>query len=267
MFLETESSRTVRSENLDELYEAENMVDEVEDVHNRYTVEVVSGRTGGSSHSSSLSWFDDFGDIRPSVVGVVGIISLIIAVIVFATLIKRKTAPRGRFMKWLREYLNFRTVFISSIIKLVYVFLAVFLTIMSVVIMFQGRDDTVLTMILVGLATMILGNILLRIMMEFTMALIVVWENTSDIRGVLVKDEERPEEKKPKESKEKKKDELVAKEQGTRQRTEVTETTETVQPDGSAQVIETEQNEVVAPEVVTPEASQPEVPQNPLANV
>ena len=101
-------------------------------------------------------------------------------------------------MKWLREYLNFRSILISGIIKFVYIFLAVLLTIMSVVVMCQGRDETILPMIGVGLAMMVFGNIFLRIMMELTMAIIMMWDNTSDIRGVLVKEEERTEDIEPK---------------------------------------------------------------------
>ena len=102
-------------------------------------------------------------------------------------------------MRWLREFLNFRSILIAGIIKFLYVFLAVVLTITSVIVMFQGRDDTALTMILIGLAMLIIGNILLRITMELTMAIISMWDNTSDIRGVLVKEDEKPIEKTPKE--------------------------------------------------------------------
>ena len=53
-----------------------------------------------------------------------------------------------------------------------------------------GRDDTVLPMILSGLAVIILGNIVLRLMMEGMMIMIGMWENTSDMRAVMVKNEE-----------------------------------------------------------------------------
>ena len=100
----------------------------------------------------------------------------------------------------MREFLNFRSILIAGIIKFLYIFLAVLLTIMSIVVMCQGRDDMVLVMILVGLAIMIFGNLFLRIMLELTMAIIMMWENTSDMRAALVKEEERPEEEESKES-------------------------------------------------------------------
>ena len=91
--------------------------------------------------------------------------------------------------------MNFRSIVIAGIIKFLYAFLATFLTIMSIVVMFQGKDDSVLTMIIAGLLIMIVGNVLLRVVMEMSMALIVVWGNTSDIRRVMMKEEEQPEEK------------------------------------------------------------------------
>ena len=52
-------------------------------------------------------------------------------------------------------------------------------------------------MVLAGLALMIFGNILLRIITEMTMAIIVMWENTSDIRLMMVKREEPAEKEEP----------------------------------------------------------------------
>ena len=169
-------------------------------------------RVSGSSGYGSGGMLDG---IDPLILIIAAVVSLIVAIIIFVAIVERKKAPRGRFTRWLREYLNFRSILISKIIKFVYVLSSIFLTIMSVVVMCSGKGDTVLMMILVGLAMLILGNILLRIMTEMTMALIAMWENTSDIRGVLVKDEEAPEEREPKEEpkeKEVEKKESVAEE-------------------------------------------------------
>lgn len=127
------------------------------------------------------------GDIQPEVLLVVGAIALIVAFLVFFFVIQRKKGFKGRFANWLREYLNFRSVLVAGIIKVLYVFFAVFLTIMSIIVMFQGKGDDVLPMILTGLGLLVFGNIMLRVILELTMALIMVWENTSDIRLLLVK--------------------------------------------------------------------------------
>ena len=152
--------------------------------------------------------FEPFSNVNLGMVLGVTISSFVIACLVFVFLIQKKKAPRGRFMRWLREFLNFRSILIAGIIKFLYVFLAVVLTITSVIVMFQGRDDTVLTMILIGLVMLIVGNIVLRIILELVMAIISMWDNTSDIRGVLVKEEEKPIEKTPKEPEPKKEPEM-----------------------------------------------------------
>lgn len=156
----------------------------------------------GSGYGSSSG---SAGGISTGLLIAIAIISLIIAILLFVLVVERKKGFRGKFGNWLREYLNFRSVLISGIIKFLYIFLAAFLTIMSFVVMFQGEGNSVLPMILSGLAMLIFGNILLRVMLELTMALIVVWGNTSDIRSVIVKDKEMPEEKKSAEPKVEKK--------------------------------------------------------------
>ena len=58
--------------------------------------------------------------------------------------------------------------------------------------MFQGQDSEMLETVIIGLIILIAGNVLLRILMELTMAIVMLWENSSDIRAVLVKEEEKP---------------------------------------------------------------------------
>ena len=141
--------------------------------------------------------------------------AFIIALLMFIFLVQKKKAPRGRFMRWLREFLNFRSIMIAGIIKFAYLFAALVLTGFGFLIMFSGDSDSMLAMVLVGLAVIIFGNILLRITLEMTMIMIGLWENTSDMRAVLVKDEEKPEEKfenKPEEKIEKVPEEMPPKE-------------------------------------------------------
>ena len=164
----------------------------------------LSGRNTPTSSStytrtSTSNPFGFMNDMNAGVVIAVPIISLIITILVFVLVVEKKKAPRNGFVRWLREFLNFRSILISGIIKFVYLFLAVALTISSFVVMAQGGSDSVLEAILAGLAMLIFGNILLRIMMEMTMIMIGLWKNTSDMRAVIVRDDERSEEKKPEE--------------------------------------------------------------------
>lgn len=214
-------------------------------------LETIRRETSTYTTSHSSNDFEPFSNMDRSMVLGVTIASFVIACLVFVFLIQKKKAPRGRFMRWLREFLNFRSIMIAGIIKFLYVFLAVALTISSVIVMFQGRDDTVLMMILVGLAMLIIGNIVLRITMEMTMAIISMWDNTSDIRGVLVKEEEMPEEKMPKEPEMKKgpEVELPAEEQP------ATTSEATAEQPTETQSAQTTQPEPKSPETVQPETS------------
>ncbi|MBR2641389.1 DUF4282 domain-containing protein [Candidatus Saccharibacteria bacterium] len=165
---------------------------------------------GGYGSSFSGGIVGSSGGIQPAVLLTVGAIALITAIVVFFFVVQRKKSFKGRFANWIKEFLNFRSILVAGIIKVLYIFFAVFLTIMSFIIMFQGKDDEVLPMILTGLASLIIGNILLRVMLELTMALIVVWENTSDIRLLLVK---RDELFKGDDNSSQKKEEIINKEQ------------------------------------------------------
>ena len=121
-------------------------------------------------------------------------LSLVIALVVFFGVTMKRKMPKSGFMRYLREFLNFRKIWVAGILKFVYIFLAAGLTIGSIVMMFYG-GDRVLEFVLLGLFIIVFGNILLRIGFEMTMITIGLWENTRDIRGVLVKNEDVSEEK------------------------------------------------------------------------
>ena len=123
-----------------------------------YELETIRRETSTYTTGHSSNDFEPFSNMDKNMMLGVTIASFVIACLVFIFLIQKKKAPRGRFMRWLREFLNFRSIMIAGIIKFLYVFLAVALTISSVIVMFQGRDDTVLTMILIGLVMLIIGN-------------------------------------------------------------------------------------------------------------
>lgn len=130
-------------------------------------------------------------DVEIALVVTAGV-SLVLALVVFFAIAMKKKAPKSGFMRYLREFLNFRKIWIAGVLKFVYIFLALCLTIGSVVLMFFGGSN-VLAVVLLGICMIIFGNILLRLGFEMTMMIIGVWENTRDIRGSLVRKDERPE--------------------------------------------------------------------------
>lgn len=157
-----------------------------------------------NSGSGSGSFGSPLGGFNQGVAIAIVVVAFLVTVVVFALLVEKKKAPRASFLRWMREYLNFRSILIAGIIKFAYLFMAILITLIGIVMMFSGNGETVLAAIGTGLGIIVFGNIFLRLVMEMMMITIGLWENTSDIRAVLVKDEEKPDEKLPTEVKENK---------------------------------------------------------------
>ena len=196
-----------------------------------------SSSYGGSTSVSPL------GNINPGILIGGIILAFIITIIVFIAIVEKKKAPRNRFLKWLREFLNFRSILISGLIKFFYLFLATTTTIMGIIVMCSGRDEMILPMVGIGFAVIVFGNIFLRIMLELIMIRIGIWDNTSDMRAVLVKEEEMPEEKAPKTPKEPK--------------------NETTTPPAKPEQPAPETPAPETPKAPTPETPAPEIPKAP----
>lgn len=123
------------------------------------------------------------------------ILSLVFALVIFFAITMKKKAPKGKFTGYIREFLNFRKLWVAGIIKFTYIFSALALTIGSIAMIFLVKEN-VGAVILAALLIIIFGNIILRIIFEMMMVTIGLWENTRDIRKVIVKEEEAPELKK-----------------------------------------------------------------------
>ena len=125
------------------------------------------------------------------------VLSLVVALILFFGLVIRKKDPESGFAKWWKEFLNFRKIWIAGIMKFVYIFGSLLCIFGGIALMiyglWEGREPGI--MILVGLGTMIVGPISLRLTFEMTMLFVGLWENTADIRGAVVGARQRVEEK------------------------------------------------------------------------
>jgi len=113
------------------------------------------------------------------------VLSLIISLLVFFGIVIRKKDFKSKFVHWLKEFLNFRRMWVVGILKYVYLFAATFLTIGGIVVMFYGGSEP-WVMVLVGLGIISLGNLALRLGFEMSMVAIGMWENMRDVRNVLV---------------------------------------------------------------------------------
>jgi hypothetical protein len=129
-----------------------------------------------SSSSSSLTGAYD----TAAGIGIWGIIAFILAIVggilVYFLFVKAKTEPKGKFAKWLKEFLSFKVMWIEPIMKVLYYIATIFVILFSFSYLALGG-----TGILMFFISLILGPVVVRILYEMTMMFIMIWRNTKDI--------------------------------------------------------------------------------------
>jgi hypothetical protein len=110
-------------------------------------------------------------------VGIWGIIALILAVIggilTYFLFVKAKTDPKNKFLKWLKNFLAFKIMWLEIILKILYYTLTIFCILMSF--------SLISTSFIAFLVTLVVGPILIRFIYEFSMMFVMIWRNTADI--------------------------------------------------------------------------------------
>jgi hypothetical protein len=124
-----------------------------------------------SSVASNATWI-----IIAAVLAVVGGIALY-----FTFLSKKNEGKYTGFLGWMYEFLNFKKFTIEAILKVTYLILAIFITLSS----FAAIGTSFLSFVL----TLVLGNLGLRIAYEFSLILLVICRNTTDINNKLNKND------------------------------------------------------------------------------
>ena len=109
--------------------------------------------------------------------GVWLIVSLILAIIgsilaYFLFVKPEKTYP-NKFVNWLRSFLNFNEMLIEPILKVTYMFLAIYITL--------GSFSLISYDFLTFLLALVLGNLLIRVIYEASMMMVGIWKNTKEI--------------------------------------------------------------------------------------
>ena len=105
------------------------------------------------------------------------IVSLILALVgcfvVYFLFVVKKDDPKQKFLAWLKDFLDFKKMLIETILKIAYLFFAIYITLSSF---------TLIGTTFVGfLVMLIVGNIVLRLAFEGMIMLIMIWKNTTEI--------------------------------------------------------------------------------------
>ena len=104
------------------------------------------------------------------------ILALVGGILTYCLFTRSKTDPKGKFAKWLKDFLNFKIMWIEAILKMVYYFATIFVVLFSFTFLSFGGYG-----VLMFFLTLVLGPIFVRLVYEATMMFIMIWRNTKDI--------------------------------------------------------------------------------------
>ena len=110
-----------------------------------------------------------------------GIIALVLSLVgcfvIYFLFVRKDVKSKSKFVLWLQEFLRFNKMLIEPIIKITYIFGALFLTL--------GSFALIGTSFVGFLGMLIGGNIALRVAYEASIMLVMLWKNTSEINKKL----------------------------------------------------------------------------------
>ena len=107
---------------------------------------------------------------------IAGILAVVGGILTYFLFVKNKNTPKGKFTKWLKDFLNFKIMWLEPILKIVYYILTIGCILVSFGFLSYGGAGVILFFM-----TLIGGPILIRLGYEMTMMFIMIWRNTRDI--------------------------------------------------------------------------------------
>lgn len=124
---------------------------------------------------SSRSLFDISGAIGSTVWIILSLILAIVGgiLIYFLFLNKKNEGKFKGFLGWLYDFLSFKKMFLEALLKTTYLIVAIYITLSSLAII----GDSFLGFLL----QLVLGNVIARVVYEFSLILLVICRNTTDI--------------------------------------------------------------------------------------
>ena len=101
------------------------------------------------------------------------ILAIIGAIIAYFLFVKPEKKYPNKFVNWLRSFLNFNEMLIEPILKVTYMFFAIFITLGS----FSLISYSFVSFLLV----LLFGNLITRVVYEASMMMVGIWKNTKEI--------------------------------------------------------------------------------------
>lgn len=113
---------------------------------------------------------------------IASILSIIGGILIYFLFVKKKEDPKGKFAKWLKDFLSFKIMWLEPILKIVYYILTIGVVLGSFSFLALGAPGIITFFIM-----LIGGPIVIRLGYEMTMMFIMIWRNTRDIADSVAK--------------------------------------------------------------------------------
>ena len=109
------------------------------------------------------------------------VLAIVGGILVYFLFVNSKTEPKGKFLKWLKDFLSFKIMWIEAILKVFYYIATIFCVL--------GSFALIPMSFLAFFLTLVVGPIALRLVYEGTIMFIMIWRNTRDIAANTTKKE------------------------------------------------------------------------------
>ena len=103
------------------------------------------------------------------------VVSLIGCFLIYFMFVKKDGKENNKYLAWLKSFLRFDKMLVETILKIAYIFVALFITL--------GSFALIGTNFLGFLTTLVFGNLIARIVYEFALIIIMIWKNTTEIKN------------------------------------------------------------------------------------
>lgn len=111
---------------------------------------------------------------------IAAVLAIVGGIVLYFTFLNKKNDGKFKgFLGWLHDFLTFKKMFIENLLKVTYLILSIFITLSS----FAAGS------FLGFIFTLILGNLAVRVIYEFSLVLLVICRNTTEINKKLSKEE------------------------------------------------------------------------------
>lgn len=107
------------------------------------------------------------------------ILAIVGGILAYFLFVKQDKKLDNKFLVWLKNFLEFKEILIEPILKVTYIIFAIYITLTSF--------NLIGTSFVAFLATLLLGNVLLRVVYESLLMFVMIWKNTKEINSKMKK--------------------------------------------------------------------------------